>query len=67
MTRKRPRPTCQTCRFFSPDPEEADVFGECRIRAPIPAPRFDEKGLWPVVGALAWCGEHEPPVERPLF
>ena len=64
--------SCDTCRFFEPEPRGAeDIYGECRRHPPVVLTRQvwprDETG-WaadvvtehPVVSPDHWCGEHRP-------
>lgn len=60
MTAKR-----QTCQWWADIRTQDLNLGQCRIRAPGPAP-YERKikditytGPWPFVGASDWCGEHQ--------
>lgn len=54
------RPTCESCRFFKVHVKDGgDHYGACHQAAPIVV-REGDLGLWPLVNAGDWCGEHEP-------
>lgn len=55
-----PGAQCGTCVFFSRNPREPDIGGQCRHSAP----RLTRDGngtlrsMWPMVKAEWWCGDH---------
>lgn len=53
------RPTCATCRFWSPPNAVGDAH--CRRSAPVIFQKRehpDTGARWPIVESDDWCGEH---------
>lgn len=56
---------CETCRWWNA-PRGQVPWGQCRMKAPGPAPyqrddvKFVWTAAWPFVGSTDWCGEHQP-------
>ena len=62
---------CKTCKHFYADPEQEDVFGDCRKNAPVPMPqeiagaqpgyrRTLYMGTWPQVFGDDVCSQYWP-------
>ena len=63
------QPTCETCRWWDRfDLRSMQDVGYCRIGPPNNYTSLVEAvkqrdGLWPMVNADDWCGEHRPKEE----
>lgn len=64
------KPTCETCRWYASNKQDAGEIGECRRYAPRPVlwhtiqledeTRGETQACWPMTMHNDFCGEHEP-------
>ena len=62
--------TCETCKYYDPNPVDGGSGdeGRCRRNPPQILQMVEDEVLadetpyaaWPVINYLCWCGEHTP-------